>query len=152
MSPFDGAWLTKSSIVLGSFERDQGRLFISTLSIPSLIKWETTTLKADFFFFFWKEAVLWSLRCSLSYMAVVGLLAFMEGMVVERLAWGQHLLSCLETYIIDPEVSTGPVVLLILWDHLHSDVSISYGIFCEWPVMVTFHLEQEERNFWKHAR
>lgn len=45
--------------------------------------------------------------------------------------------------IVDPEVSTGPVLLLFLRDHLHGDVPISNGFFCEWPVVVTFYLRQQ---------
>lgn len=48
-----------------------------------------------------------------------------------------------ETYIIDPEVSAGPVLLFFLRDHLHGDVSISNGFFREWPVVVAFYLRQQ---------
>lgn len=58
---------------------------------------------------------------------------------------------CLVTYIVDPEVSTGPVVLLFLWNHLHSDVSVGYRFFREWPVMVTFHLERGQNNCLKQT-
>jgi hypothetical protein len=57
--------------------------------------------------------------------------------------WRPPFLNLLETYIVDPEVSTGPVLLLFLRDHLHGDVPISNGFFCEWPVVVTFYLRQQ---------
>lgn len=64
--------------------------------------------------------------------------------------WGfpQHgdLKPCSVTYVVDSEVSTGPVVLFFLRHHLHRDVTISYGLFCEWPVMVTFHLKGQQHN------
>lgn len=65
--------------------------------------------------------------------------------------WEQHLNVCFMTYIVDPEMSTGPVILLFLWDHFHSDVSVRYGFFCEWPVMVTFHLRWKEDNMFKQT-
>lgn len=57
--------------------------------------------------------------------------------------WRSPSLKLPKTYIIDPEVSAGPVVLLILRDHLYGDISISDGFFCEWPVVVTFYLRQK---------
>lgn len=61
-------------------------------------------------------------------------------------ARGQHLNVCFVTYIVNPEVSAGPVVPLFLWDHLHGDVSVSYGLFRERPVMVAFHLRGQWHN------
>lgn len=61
--------------------------------------------------------------------------------------WGPPSLYLLKTYVIDPEVSAGPVVLFFLRDHLHGDVTISDGFFCEWPVVVTFYLGKNNMTF-----
>lgn len=66
-------------------------------------------------------------------------------------AWGQLLNLSFVTYVADPEVSTGPVILFFLRDHLHRDVSVSYGFFRERPVVVTFHLSWEQ-HVCKHTR
>lgn len=57
--------------------------------------------------------------------------------------WRPPSLNLLKAYVIDPEVSAGPVLLFFLRDHLHGDVSIGDGFLCEWPVMVTFYLRQK---------
>lgn len=61
--------------------------------------------------------------------------------------WGPRSLCLLKTYVIDPEVSAGPVVLFLFRDHLHGDVTISDGLFCEWPVVVTFYLGKNNMIF-----
>lgn len=110
-------------------------------STPWWMKWETSILKWDFFLEGSNVAeleVLWA-----SYMMVGWFPDTWGG----SLSLGTDPNLCFVTYIVDPEVSTGPVVLLFLRDHLHSDVSVSYGFFCEWPVMVTFHLRGQEQSF-----
>lgn len=61
--------------------------------------------------------------------------------------WGPPSLCLVKTYVIDPEVSAGPVVLFFLRDHLHGDVTVSDGLFCEWPVVVTFYLGKSNMIF-----
>lgn len=63
----------------------------------------------------------------------------------------EDLKMCFVTYIVDPEVSAGPVIPLFLRDHLHGDVSVSYGFFRERPVMVTFHLRGQWHNLLKQT-
>lgn len=58
----------------------------------------------------------------------------------DSLSVGMAPETLLLTYVVDPEMSTSPVVLLFLRHHLHRDVTIRYGLFCKWPVMITFHL------------
>lgn len=61
----------------------------------------------------------------------------------KRLDWNEGQARC-STHVADSEAAIHPVRVLLLTQHLHCDIPIGNRIFCERPVMVTFHLKQSQ--------